>query len=52
MSPIVAFLSPLLSSPRRYIALDTPVWNQTQGYQTGVRVDTTTLSAGVPIVAI
>ena len=52
MSPIVVFLSLLLSSPRRYIALDAPVWDQTQGYQMGVRVHTTTLPARVSIVAV
>ena len=52
MSPIVVFLSPLLSLPGKYITLDAPVWDQTQGYQMGVRVDITTPAAGAPIVAI
>ena len=43
---MVVFFSPLLSSLRRYVAIDASVWDQTQGYQMGVRVDTTTLPGG------
>ena len=52
MSPIVVFLSLFLNSPQRHIALDAPVWDETQGYQVEVKVYTTTPPAGEPIVAI
>ena len=45
-------MSLLLSLPQKYIALNVLIWDQTQGCQMGVRVDTTKPPAGAPIVAM
>ena len=52
MQPIIVFLSLYLSSPQNYITLDALVLNQTQNYQMGFQVYTTTPPAGSHLVAM